>query len=77
VYDKGERGYAGLIGSMTRHAGVMALAAIVLLGVAVWGLTRLPPAFLPVDDHGYVLISAPLPDSASKERPYAVVNEVG
>lgn len=77
VYDKGERGYAGLIGSMTRHAGVMAIAAIVLIGVAVWGLTRLPTAFLPIEDQGYVLISAQLPDGASKERTDAVMNEVG
>lgn len=77
VYDKGERGYSGLIGSMTRHAGVMAIAAIVLIGVAVWGLTRLPTAFLPIEDQGYVLISAQLPDGASKERTDAVMNEVG
>ncbi|UVD56264.1 multidrug efflux RND transporter permease subunit [Rhizobium sp. Pop5] len=76
-YDWGERHYAGLIGSMTRHSGIMALAALALIGVAVWGLTRLPTAFLPIEDQGYVLISTQLPDGASKERTDAVMEEVG
>ncbi|MBB3919469.1 efflux RND transporter permease subunit [Rhizobium fabae] len=76
-YDWGERHYAGLIGSMTRHSGIMAIAALALIGVAVWGLTRLPTAFLPIEDQGYVLISTQLPDGASKERTDAVMEEVG
>ena len=77
VYDRGERSYAGLIGSMTRHSGIMVIAALALIGVAVWGLARLPTAFLPIEDQGYVLISAQLPDGASKERTDAVMEEVG
>ena len=76
-YDWGERHYAGLIGSMTRHSGIMAIAALALIGIAVWGLTRLPTAFLPIEDQGYVLISTQLPDGASKERTDAVMEEVG
>ncbi|MBX5106307.1 multidrug efflux RND transporter permease subunit [Rhizobium lentis] len=76
-YDWGERHYAGLIGAMTRRSGIMAIAALVLIGVAVWGLTRLPTAFLPLEDQGYVLISAQLPDGASKERTDSVMEEVG
>ncbi|MEK1864596.1 MAG: efflux RND transporter permease subunit, partial [Rhizobium leguminosarum] len=53
VYDRGERSYAGLIGSMTRHSGIMVIAAFALIGVAVWGLARLPTAFLPIEDQGY------------------------
>ncbi|ASS55566.1 efflux RND transporter permease subunit [Rhizobium leguminosarum] len=77
VYNRGERSYAGLIGSMTRHSGIMVIAAFALIGVAVWGLARLPTAFLPIEDQGYVLISAQLPDGASNERTDAVMEEVG
>ncbi len=77
IYDWGERGYVRLIGSMTRHAAVMAILALALMGVAVWGLTRVPSAFLPIEDQGYVLIGAQLPDGASKERTDAVMAEVG
>ncbi len=77
IYDWGERGYVRLISSMTRHAAVMAILALALVGVAVWGLTRVPSAFLPIEDQGYVLIGAQLPDGASKERTDAVMAEVG
>ncbi|MDR6667640.1 multidrug efflux RND transporter permease subunit [Rhizobium sp. 1399] len=77
IYDWGERGYVRLIGSMTRHAAAMVILALALMGVAVWGLTRVPTAFLPIEDQGYVLIGAQLPDGASKERTDAVMAEVG
>lgn len=77
IYGWGEHGYVRLIGSMTRHAAAMVILALALMGVAVWGLTRVPTAFLPIEDQGYVLIGAQLPDGASKERTDAVMVEVG
>lgn len=77
VYDKAENGYAKLIGNMIHHSAIAVLFALALIGVAIWGLTRLPTAFLPLEDQGYVLISAQLPDGASKERTDAVMAEVG
>ena len=77
VYDKAEHGYTRLIGGMVHRSGLAVLAALVLMGVAIWGLTRLPTAFLPLEDQGYVLISAQLPDGASKERTDEVMAEVG
>ncbi len=77
VYDWCEHHYVGLIGSMTRHAAAMVILALALMGLAVWGLTRVPTAFLPIEDQGYVLIGAQLPDGASKERTDAVMAEVG
>jgi HAE1 family hydrophobic/amphiphilic exporter-1 len=76
IYDRAERGYARLIAGMVHHSGIAVLAALALIGVAVWGLTRLPTAFLPLEDQGYVLISAQLPDGASKERTDAVMEQV-
>jgi len=77
VYDWGERGYVRLIGAMTRHAAIMAVLALALMGGAIWGLTRIPTAFLPIEDQGYVLIGVQLPDGAAKERTDAVMAEVG
>jgi HAE1 family hydrophobic/amphiphilic exporter-1 len=77
IYGWGEHGYVRLIGSMTRHAAAMVILALALMGIAVWGLTRVPTAFLPIEDQGYVLIGAQLPDGASKERTDAVMAEVG
>lgn len=76
VYERAERGYGSVIARMVRHSGIAVITAIILIGVSVWGLTRLPSAFLPLEDQGFVLISAQLPDGASKERTDEVMDEV-
>jgi len=76
IYDGAEHAYVRLIAAMTRRSGLMAVIALALVGVAIWGLARLPTAFLPIEDQGYVLISAQLPDGASKERTDAVLQQV-
>jgi hydrophobic/amphiphilic exporter-1 (mainly G- bacteria), HAE1 family len=76
VYGLTERGYVGLIGAMTRRSGTMAVLALILVGIAIWGLTRVPTAFLPDEDQGYLIISAQLPDGASKERTDAVMQQI-
>ena len=77
AYDPIERRYAGLIGRMVHRSGLMVVIALALIAVAGWGLARLPTAFLPVEDQGYVLIGAQLPDGASKERTDQVMQQVG
>src|SRR5580700_850506 len=76
VYGAAERGYAGLVGLMTRRAGAMVVLALALVGVAVYGLTRVPTAFLPTEDQGYLIVPAQLPDGASKERTDAVMQKI-
>jgi HAE1 family hydrophobic/amphiphilic exporter-1 len=76
VYGPAERGYARLMGAMTRRAGVMVLLALVMVGGAIWALTRVPTAFLPTEDQGYLIAVAQLPDGASKERTDAVMQKI-
>jgi hydrophobic/amphiphilic exporter-1 (mainly G- bacteria), HAE1 family len=76
VYGPAERGYARLMGAMTRRAGVMVALALVMVGGAVWALTRVPTAFLPTEDQGYLITVVQLPDGASKERTDAVMQKV-
>src|SRR5271163_4269330 len=76
VYNPIERGYAGLIGRMTHHGLLMALIAILLGCVAFWGIARLPTAFIPTEDQGYVMVAVQLPDGASLERTQQAVEEV-
>jgi HAE1 family hydrophobic/amphiphilic exporter-1 len=71
-----ERWYVGLIGAMTRHAGMMAVLALILMGGGIFGLSRLPTGFLPLEDQGYFLVSVQLPDSASLDRTQAVLAKV-
>ncbi len=71
-----ERAYAGLVGAMTRRSIAMVVLAFVLIGVAVWGLIRVPTGFLPDEDQGYLIVSALLPDGAAKERTDAVMQQI-
>ncbi|MDR7039159.1 HAE1 family hydrophobic/amphiphilic exporter-1 [Methylobacterium sp. BE186] len=76
VYGLAEDAYARLIARMVRHSLALVIVALALSGLAGWALTRLPTAFLPVEDQGYVLIGAQLPDGASKERTDAVMQRL-
>ena len=71
-----ERVYVGLVAAMTRRGGVMVLLALLLVLVAVLGLARVPTAFLPDEDQGYLIVSAQLPDGAAKERTDAVMQQI-
>ncbi|HET6307520.1 MAG TPA: efflux RND transporter permease subunit, partial [Rhodopila sp.] len=76
VYGGVERWYVRLVGAMTRHAGVMVVLALLLMGAGIFGLARLPTGFLPLEDQGYFLVSVQLPDSASLDRTQAVMATV-
>ncbi|WP_421994923.1 efflux RND transporter permease subunit [Reyranella sp.] len=76
VYGRIEDGYAWLIGKMTHHALFMVLIAFALAAAGGWGIARLPTAFIPNEDQGYMLIGVQLPDGASLERTDAVMGEV-
>src|SRR5277367_2319938 len=76
VYGLGERAYVRLIGAMTRRSGAMVVLSLILAGVGIWGLTRVPTAFLPDEDQGYLIVGAQLPVGASKERTDAVMQQV-
>jgi hydrophobic/amphiphilic exporter-1 (mainly G- bacteria), HAE1 family len=76
IYGLAERAYVWLIEAMTRRSGAMVVLALILVGFAVWGLTRVPTAFLPDEDQGYLIVSAQLPDGASKERTDAVMQQI-
>src|SRR5580658_7858453 len=71
-----ERGYVRLVGAMTCRSTAMVIIALFLVVVAVWGLARVPTAFLPDEDQGYLIVSAQLPDGASKERTDAVLQQI-
>jgi HAE1 family hydrophobic/amphiphilic exporter-1 len=76
VYGRIERNYAGLIGHMVAHAGLMTLIAFAIMGVAFYGLSRVPTGFLPIEDQGYLLVAVQLPDGASLARTQAAMQQV-
>src|SRR5581483_2131767 len=76
AYDALEAGYARLIGRMVARSGLMAGIVAALVAVAVYGLSRVPTAFLPIEDQGYFLIAVQLPEGAALERTTRTLDEV-
>jgi len=76
VYDPFERAYARLIGGMVARSGFMCVIALIVIGVAGYGLTRVATGFLPIEDQGYVLVTVQLPDGASIVRTKRVLDQV-
>jgi HAE1 family hydrophobic/amphiphilic exporter-1 len=68
IYDATEHRYARVIARMTAHSRAMTLGVLVLVGLAGFSLSRVPTAFLPIEDQGYLLVSLQLPDGASLAR---------
>jgi HAE1 family hydrophobic/amphiphilic exporter-1 len=76
VYDKLERGYVDLIGRMAAHSKISVIAALIVVALAGWGLTRVPAGFIPIEDQGYLLVAVQLPDGASLERTQRAMDRV-
>jgi HAE1 family hydrophobic/amphiphilic exporter-1 len=68
IYDPMERGYVTFIGKMVRHSGLMVILALCLSGAGFYGLARLPTAFIPIDDQGYLIAAIQLPEGAALGR---------
>ena len=76
VYARIERGYASLIGGLVRHSGISVIAALILIAVGGYGLSRVPTGFIPIEDQGYLLAAVQLPDGAALDRTQKVMDRV-
>jgi HAE1 family hydrophobic/amphiphilic exporter-1 len=76
VYGRLEHRYAGLIGILARHSNVSVIAALVLIGIGGYGLSRVPTGFLPIEDQGYLIAAIQLPDGAALDRTQTVLDRV-
>lgn len=76
VFATSENAYMGLTKKLTRVTAVMMLLFVALGGFTGWQFQKLPTAFLPVEDQGYVIISAQLPNAAALERTNEVLDRI-
>jgi HAE1 family hydrophobic/amphiphilic exporter-1 len=77
VYDRLERGYAGLIGRLVAHSNLSVIFALILIGIGGYGLSRVPTGFIPIEDQGYLLVAVQLPDGAALDRTQRVLQQIG
>jgi hydrophobic/amphiphilic exporter-1 (mainly G- bacteria), HAE1 family len=76
IYGRLENKYTGLIGHMAAHAGLMTIVAFVIMGLAFFGLSRVPTGFLPIEDQGYLLVAVQLPDGAALSRTKQTLDQI-
>jgi hydrophobic/amphiphilic exporter-1 (mainly G- bacteria), HAE1 family len=71
-----EAAYVRLIERMVHRSGLMVVIGLAFIGLAIFGLSRIPSAFIPIEDQGYMVVSVQLPDSASIGRTNAVLAQL-
>ena len=76
VYDRLEKAYAGLMRRLVGFAGPVVIAALTIIALTIYGFSRIPTGFIPVEDQGYMLATVQLPDGASISRTQKLLDHV-
>lgn len=76
VYNPVEERYTRMIDGLVHKSGSFCLLGLLLVAVAVFGLSRIPTGFIPIEDQGYVMMSVQLPDGATLGRTEALMKDL-
>jgi hydrophobic/amphiphilic exporter-1 (mainly G- bacteria), HAE1 family len=76
MFEKTSNGYLKVIGTLIRKSMFTVIMLAMILIIALLLGARLPTAFLPEEDQGYVYVAAQLPYAASLERTDAVCKKI-
>lgn len=68
LYQPLEARYIHFIDRLVHHSKTVAIIGAALVALAIFGLTRVPTGFIPLEDQGYLVMSVMLPDGASLDR---------
>lgn len=67
-FDRVTHAYSGATSGLVRRTGRMMLVYLVIIGVLAFAYVRLPSAFLPAEDQGYLITDIQLPAGATLPR---------
>ena len=76
VFDGITAAYGWTIGKLLRVSVIVLVVYGGLLVLTGWRVASAPTGFIPVQDQGYLLVNAQLPDSASVQRTDAVLSRI-
>ncbi|MFL5898979.1 MAG: efflux RND transporter permease subunit, partial [Solirubrobacterales bacterium] len=76
LFARASDGYGRTAGRFIRRRGLVLLVYGGLLGVTVFGFSRLPSGFVPTQDKRYLVAFAQLPDAATLDRTTEVVRKM-
>lgn len=76
IYNPIEARYIRFMDKLVHHSGMVCLLGAALVALAIFGLTRIPTGFIPIEDQGYLILSVQLPDAATLGRTDKVMSEL-
>lgn len=76
VYNAIETAYIRFIDKLVHRSGRACMLGLILVGLAIFGLTRIPTGFIPLEDQGYMVMNVMLPDGAALDRTDAVLEQL-
>ncbi|MCW8387416.1 efflux RND transporter permease subunit [Fluoribacter dumoffii] len=71
-----ENRYIGFIDRLVHKNKTVCLIGLLLVLLAILGLSRIPTGFIPIEDQGYAMLSVQLPDGSSLGRTEALLHEL-
>ncbi|HUJ89218.1 MAG TPA: multidrug efflux RND transporter permease subunit [Syntrophorhabdales bacterium] len=77
AYEAVKNPYMGLVRRMVNRPWPMVILFFAVIGLAGWLFVRQPTGFLPVEDQGFAVLFARLPDGASQPRARQVSEKIG
>jgi HAE1 family hydrophobic/amphiphilic exporter-1 len=76
LYNLLESAYLRLIARLVHRSAYVCLIGLALVALAVYGLSRIPTGFIPMEDQGYLIMNVLLPDGATLLRTEAVLDNL-
>lgn len=76
IYYPVENSYVRFIDKLVHHSKIVCIIGAVLIGLAIFGLSRIPTGFIPIEDQGYMMMNVQLPDGATLDRTQALLQKL-
>ena len=76
-FDRTTNAYTRAVSGTVRRAGIALLVYSGLLVLTWFGFRAVPTGFIPIQDAGYLVVFAQLPDGASLERTQKIIDRAG
>src|SRR6266404_5355841 len=76
VFERGSHGYQGIVGKLLQRVGRSLVVYGAVVAVMVLVFLRLPSAFLPEEDQGFLFAMAQLPPGATQEQTKKVLEKI-
>ncbi len=76
IYYPVENTYISFIDRLVHQTKIVCSIGLLLVLLAILGLSRIPTGFIPIEDQGYVMMNVQLPDGASLGRTEALLHKL-